>query len=170
MGLLDAPSASLFRHAPDGRTLFQPFGRRGGTFVVSPERAAHLVAWQRRYLLATFVAVIVAVQLWQLRALWGVPVLLAPLYAKYWHFTRTLPRTDDEPVPVSRREVFAAHASAAGTRVLIPVVIGSAALFAVGIWMCVTQPGRDAYLVAGFFGLCTIVNGAQLWVARRRGR
>ena len=93
---IDAPSASLFRHAADSRVLFRPFGRRGGTYVVSAERAAHLRAWQRWYMMLGFVVILVAVRTWQLTALWLVPVLVAPLYVKYWHFARTLPRTDEE--------------------------------------------------------------------------
>ena len=170
MGFFDGQSAALFRQAPDGRKLFRPFGRRWGTYVVPPERAAHLVVWQRRYLMATFAIILVAVSLWHVQALWGLPVLVAPLYAKYWHFARGLPRTEEEPLPVNRKELFTTQASAIGTRVLFPVVIGSVLMFAGGVWMSVVQPGLESYLVAGFFGLATVVNGAQLWAARRRRR
>jgi hypothetical protein len=167
MGFFDATSASLFRKSADGRTLFRPFGKRGGTYLVSDERAEELRAWQRRFFIVAFVAIVVLVQLWQYRVLWATPLFVAVLCVKYWHFTRTLPRTDDEPVAVSRSEMLTAQANAVGTRVLLPVAIGSALFFAAGVWMCVAKPGRDAYMVAGFFGLCTMVNGWQYLVARR---
>ena len=132
MGFFDGPSASLFRQAPDGRVLFRPFGRRGGTYEVSPERAAHLRRWQQRYMLAMFAVIIVAVERWRYAALWLVPLLVLPLYLKYWHFARTLPRTDEEPLPVRRAELFAAIASATGSRVLLVAAAGSALLFAAG--------------------------------------
>lgn len=169
MGFFDAPGAVTFRHAADGRLLFRPFGRRGGTYEVSPERAEHLLAWQRRYYLVSFVGTILLVQWQGLRALWALPVVTSVLLLKYRHFMRTLPRVSEEPVPVTRGEVFQAQAKAVGSRWLGWIALGSVLMFALGAWMCVVQPGRDAYMIAGFFGLCAVVNSAQWWVARRRG-
>jgi|SRR5665213_1256127 len=170
MGFFEATAASLFQQTSDGRTVFRPFGRLWGTFLVSDEREAHLRAWQRRYYIAGFAAIVVSVHLWQWRAMWAAPVLVAALCVKYWHFARTLPHTNAEPVRVKRSEMFATHASLVGTRLLLPATVGSALFLAIGIWMCIAKPGRDAYFVAGFFGLCTVVNGLQLFVARRTTR
>lgn len=46
----------------------------------------------------------------------------------------------------------------------------SVLMFAVGVWLCVVHPGRDTYFVAGFFGLCTVVNGAALLASLKRSR
>jgi len=170
MSFFEATAASLFQQTSDGQTVFRPFGRLWGTFLVSDERAAHLRAWQRRYYIAGFVTIVVSVQLWQLRAMWAAAVLIALLGVKYWHFARKLPRINAEPVRESRSAMFTAHASRVGTRLLLPVTIGSAIFLAIGIWMCIVKPGRDAYFVAGFFGLCTVVNGLQFFVARRNTR
>jgi hypothetical protein len=114
-----------------------------------------------------FAVIFVAVILWQGRALWGIPVFAAPVYAKYWQFARGLPRTEDEPLPVNRKELLKAQSSAIGTRVLFAVVVASILMFAAGVWMSVVHPGLESYLIAGFFGLVTLANGAQLWAARR---
>jgi hypothetical protein len=168
MSFFDAPGAVTFRHAADGRLLFRPFGRVSGTWEVSPERAEHLLAWQRRFYAVSFVGTVLLVQRWGLRALWTVPLVTAVLLLKYWHFARTLPRATEEPVPVTRGELFEAQAKAVGSRWLGLVTLGSVLMLALGAIMCMVKPGRDAYMVVSFFGLCAVVNGAQWWAARRR--
>jgi hypothetical protein len=167
MGLFDGLAATAFRRDEGGRVYFAPLGSRGRSFLVSPEREAHLSRFLRVYYAAAIVITVVGVQLFRWQALWFLIPALAGLYGKFWHFARTLPVSPTPAPPVSRSAAFAAYSRAIGRPMLGAMFVASLLFAAIGMWMIFEGSGRDGYFVAGFFALCAVSAVIQFTRAAR---
>ena len=165
MGLFDGLVATTFRRDA-GRVYFVPWGRWGRSYLVPPEREAHLTRFLRAYYAAMFPLILAATFVFQWRAMLLAPLFSGALYLKFWHFTRGLPVAESAP-PVDRGELLRQHARATGKPVLWFSLAASLLLVAVGLWLLSRgERSGTTYFTIVFFGLCAAVNVMQLRKAR----
>lgn len=165
MGVFDGLTATTFRR-DTGHVYFVPWGKWGRSYLVSPEREAHLTKFLRAYCLVTFALLLVATYMFQWRAMLLLPLLLGAIYLKFWHFTRGLAIADSAP-PIDRGELFRQHARATGRPVLWFSLVASLLFVAVGTWLFLAgDRSGTTYSTIVFFGLCAAVNVVQIRKAR----
>ena len=145
--------AQTLRRAEDGKTDFAPFGRLGRTYIVPPEREAHLTNFLRTYYIAVIAGAVVAAQWLHEWVLALAPLAIAVLYLKYWHFVRHLPISE---VPFQATS-FESHSPPSGKRRSWVSVFSSTLLALAGAWMITARGGWAAYVVTAFFVVCLCV-------------
>lgn len=170
MGYLDAIGANTFRPDSQGRLVFAPRGRRGRAYIVPSEQAAAYLRFQRRYYLAMFVALPLAVVL--LQSVWAVGgvglVWLAGFYLKLWSFTRRLESAAERP-EVTRVEAIDRAARSMGARTLAVVAVLGAAMAAASIWVLTENPRSiGAWIGAVYFTGVTLLYVLRWRQVRRR--
>jgi hypothetical protein len=168
MGLVDGVAATFIMHDAEGRTLVRPFGRRGRTYLVPPDREEDVQGFIQLGYLPLLAAVLVAEQVFGLvAALAVVPLLTAALLYALDRRLREFPVTDAKPVE-TRTDMQVVLARSLGTR-RVAITLAIAVMFtAGGVWMGLSGE-RDGWWIAAFFGVGAAMQLRTLRLLRRAG-
>ena len=161
MGLLAMVEHTALYHAPDGRIVFRPWGKRGKCYLVDPGTRRRFVRALKIHYSLLFLALLILWKTW-VAYLIVLAVWLVGCYALYWWFSRGLPETDPPPPP-SRDQVRAAlraQSRAVGPLVFwLGTVVGGGLTLIAGFLLVLTGE-LSMVLPTLFFGFCT---GIFVW-------
>jgi|SRR5919108_1610986 hypothetical protein len=163
MGLLAIVEHTALYHAPDGRIVFRPWGKRGKCYLVDPHTRRRFVRALKIHYSLLFLAPFTGILG---NTLTGILIFffvwLIASYVLYWWFSRGLPETDPPPRP-SREEVhlaLQAQSRAVGAPVFWVGTVLSACLTLVAGFLWAITSEFTMVLATLFFGLCT---GTFVW-------
>ena len=160
MNLGAAAEATILYRAPDGRTVFRPWGTRGPCYLVEGAAGARLARFIRVYYAAFFLAILVLPFVAGIRGIYiAGAVWAAGFYLAFWVFSRGLPTTDPPPLPTPAERAAAIRRISAsfGKPLLWALTILSALMALSGALVILTVPGWTAWMPSLFFAACTLV-------------
>jgi hypothetical protein len=135
MGFLDALTADAFPLDSQGRRVLTPYGTRGKAFILPPERVGPLAKFQRRFLQAYLVALLVG---GLAAGPWGIVLVgalwMAGCFVGITRFTRDLEESSERPTR-GREERVGIAARAMGRPTMYVVCLAGAASAAWGGWL-----------------------------------
>jgi hypothetical protein len=160
MNLGAAVEATILYRAPDGRTVFRPWGARGPCYLVEGSAGARLALFIRVYYAVLFVATIVLPFVAGVRgiyiacAVWG-----AGFYFAFWLFSRGLATTEPPPLPTQaeRAEAIRRISGSVGKPLLWALTILSSLMAVSGVLVILVVPGWSAWMPSLFFAACILV-------------
>jgi len=174
-------ATTVFYEAPDGRIVYQPLGRWGPCYRLTPAQRL-----TRAKICVGFIAVTVVASLSYILyftfyyrsiprfvdvALRVVPLAIAGNLVLSWFLSRGLPTTEHPPqVPASyRRELIHRQRRWLDSQFTFSAwysLIGGSILSAVMVWAAIDHGERGMALGGGLFGLGTVL--FSVWRLRRR--
>jgi hypothetical protein len=167
MNLTEAFATILFYRAPDGRTVFRPWGKFGKCYLVDEAGRRRLARFFLGFSALMMMAMIVVENLNGFRLVFVVivPVWLGGIYAAFWAFARGLPETDPPlpPPPEYRAQVMRGYSRSLGKPLLWTLEVASLSFVGVGLYFILVDGNwKGGLLPVAFFGWCAITFGRQL--------
>jgi hypothetical protein len=167
MNLTEAFATILFYRAPDGRTVFRPWGRLGKCYLVDEAGRRRLTRFFLGFSALMIIAMVVVENLNGLGLVFALilPVWLGGIYAAFWVFARDLPETDPPlpPPPEYRDQVMRGYSRSLGKPLLWTLEVASLLFVAVGLYLTLVDGNwKSGLLPVAFFGWCAITFARQL--------
>ena len=163
MGFLDALTADQYPRDSQGRRIFAPYGRRGKAYILPPERAAQYARLQRRFFLAFFVVLVIAVVAFGPWAVLAVGLLwIAWVFVGIAHVTRGLEESTERP-SLSSEQRRDRRFRAMGRPTMYAFFLGGTAVAVVGAVLLLRgERGVSVWFITLYGALVAILYARQL--------
>ena len=167
MNLTEAFATVLFYRAPDGRTVFRPWGKLGKCYLVNEVARRRLARFFLAFSALMGITMIVVENLTGLGVVFAVipAIWLGGTYVTFWVFARSLPETEPPPPPPAayRDEVVRGYSRSLGKPLLWTLEVASLLFVAVGIYIILVDGNwKTGLLPVAFFGWCAFTFARQL--------